>query len=261
MHLDSNLEFWQARASLVTIDAAGSPLPIPDDVRLYLMGSTQHGPATKSVVGICQQPNNTAVQAPVVRATMARLIDWVRKGTPPPDSRYPMQPGDLAKLDRAAIGFPDLSPIGVKFPTVMNELAVAEPNVIPFRTNVAKTYRALIPRTNADGHDLAAVLLPDVAVPLATYSGWGLRRAGFAEGDLCGLNGIQIPLAPDATKRRATGDPRPSIEERYGTRAGYVRQVAEVGRKLQAQGFLLGEDVDRFVERARDEQRVSHLAP
>jgi hypothetical protein len=261
MHLDSNLEFWQARASLVTLDAAGRQVSIPDNVRLYLMGSTQHGPAAQSVAGICQQPNNTAVQAPLVRATMARLIDWTSKGTPPPNSRYPMQPGDFAKLDRAAIGFPDLSPIGVKFPAVMNELAVTDPGAIPFRTNPTKTYVALIPRTNADGHDLAAVLLPDVGVPLATYSGWGLRRAGFAEGNLCGLNGIQIALAPDAAKRRATGDPRPSIEERYGTRAGYVRQVEAAGRKLQGEGFLLSEDVDRFIERARSEPRVGHLAP
>ncbi len=261
MHLDSNLEFWQARASLVTLNALGQPVPVPENVRLYLMGSTQHGPATQSTVGICQQPNNTAVQAPIARSLLARLTDWTVKGTLPPDSRYPMQPRNFAPLDRAAIGFPDLSPIGVKFPAVMNSLTIVDPRVVPFRGDPAKSYVSLIPKTNADGHDLAAVLLPDVAVPLATHSGWGVRRAGFAEGDLCGLNGIQIPLAPDAAKRQATGDPRLSIEERYKTRSGYVRQVDVVGQVLESEGFLLREDRERFVERARTDARVGHLAP
>ena len=74
-------------------------------------------------------------------------------------------------------------------------------------------------------------------------------------------NGIQIALAPDAAKRRATGDPSPSIEERYGTRAGYARQVEAAGRKLQGEGFILSEDVDRFIERVRSEPRVGHLVP
>ena len=56
---------------------------------------------------------------------------------------------------------------------------------------------------------------------------------------------------PDAAKRLASGDPDPSIGERYGTRAGYVRQVEAAGRKLQEEGFPLSEDVDRFIGRAQ----------
>ena len=84
--------------------------------------------------------------------------------------------------------------------------------------------------------------------PLATYSGWSLRRSGFAEGALCGLNGIQIPLAKDGAERNAKGDPRPYIAERYGTRAGYVAQVEAAARRLQADGFLLEEAVLRRCE-------------
>jgi hypothetical protein len=261
MHLDSNLEFWQARASLTTHDGEGRPVPVPSDVRFYLMGSTQHVSAAQSVANICHQPNNTAVQTPLVRAAMANLIAWARDGKEPPASRYPLKPADLAPLDRAAVGFPDLSPIGVRFPSVMNELVVVDHSKIPFRPDPARRYASWLPRTDQDGHDIAAVRLPDVAVPLATHSGWNLRRAGFAEGALCGLNGIQIPLAKDGTERSTKGDPRRSIAERYTTRTDYVQQVEMASRRLQAEGFLLEEDVLRIVDRAQREPRVAHLAP
>lgn len=261
MHLDSNLEFWQARASLLGTDGRGRPVPAPEGVRFYLMGSTQHGPASESVAGICQQPNNTAVQAPLVRAAFQQLIEWAQNGTAPAANRYPLQASELAPLNRAAIGFPDLSALGVRFPTVMNELAVVDSRQVPFRAEAGSQYLTMLPRTNGDGHDLAAVLLPDVAVPLATYSGWNLRRAGFAENQLCTTNGIQVPLARDAAQRLAIGDPRLSIAERYGSRSGYVRQVAAAARSLQAERFLLPEDAQRFIEAAEKEPRVGHLAP
>jgi hypothetical protein len=261
MHVDSSLEFWQARSSLLTVDSAGRAIAAPEQVRYYLMGGTQHGPAQRSSAGICQQPNNTAVQAPLVRALFQHLDRWARDGVAPPASRFPMAPADLAPLDRAAIGFPDLSPLSVRFPTVFNSLAVVDPTRVPFQPNAQRGYASLLPKTNADGHDLAAVRLPDVDVPLATYTGWNLRKAGFAENQLCGINGMELPLAADAAQRQRTRDPRPSMAERYGSRAGYVQQVEASAARAVAQGFLLQEDAARFVEAARREPRVAPLAP
>jgi hypothetical protein len=260
MHLDSNLEFWQARASLLGVDGRGRSVPVPENVRFYLMGSTQHGPASRSVAGICKQPNNTAVQAPLVRAAFQQLVDWTGKGRPPADSRYPLSNANLAPLDAKAMGFPDLAPMGIEFPTRKNELAVVDPRTVPFAPDVALRYATLLPRTNSDGHDLAAVLMPDVAVPLATYSGWNVRRAGYAEGELCGLNGIQIPFAKDEAERKAKRDPRLSIVERYSTQSAYVEQVTAAANRLQAERFLLAEDAQRFIEAAKREPRVAHLS-
>ena len=262
MHLDSNLEFWQARASLVVTDGAGRPLALPADVRTYLMASTQHGPSARPEAGICQQLNNPANQSTMVRALMARLIDWSRTGKAPPDSRYPtLAAGALVAPTRTAIGFPDLSPMGVAFPAVYNELAVVDHGTVPPRADPTRRYDVLVPRTDADGHDIAGVRLPDVAVPLATHSGWGLRKAGYADGQLCGLNGIYVPFARDAAERAANRDPRPSIAERYGTREVYVRQVRTASEQLVADGFMLDEDVARWVRRARAEPRVAQLPP
>uniref|UniRef100_UPI0033658F72 alpha/beta hydrolase domain-containing protein n=1 Tax=Variovorax brevis TaxID=3053503 RepID=UPI0033658F72 len=89
MHVDSNLEFWQARASLVVTDGAGRDVPVPGNVRLYLMSSTQHVSAATPSAGNCQMPNNPARQSSTYRALMARMITWARDGQALPPSRYP----------------------------------------------------------------------------------------------------------------------------------------------------------------------------
>lgn len=259
MQLDSNLEFWQARAALVVADGRGKAIPIPRDVRLYLMASTQHGPAAKPGIGICQQLNNPAAQAPLSRALMARLIAWAHDGRTPPASRYPTVGKGLVEPQRAAIGFPDLAAIGVNFPKVYNQLTVVDYAANPPRIDAAKPYKITMPRTDKDGHDIDGVRMPEIAAPLATYSGWGLRKAGFGEGDLCGLNGVYVPFAKDATERTATRDPRPSIAERYVSRRAYVGKFKAAAAALRKDGFLLDEDVARLSEAAAKDPRIAHL--
>ena len=45
-------------------------------------------------------------------------------------------------------------------------------------------------------------------------------------------------------------DPRPSIRERYPTRASYVRAIAAACERLVRERLLLEEDADRYVELA-----------
>ena len=85
------------------------------------------------------------------------------------------------------------------------------------------------------------------------YTGWNLRRAGFAEGEQRGLTGSFIPLAATEDDRRRSGDPRPSIAERYPNHGDSVSWVAEAAHRLQNQRFMLQEDVNRTVERAERE--------
>ena len=70
MHVDSSVEFWQGRASLVVTDGAGKDVALPRDARAYLMASTQHVYADTPRVGICKYPNNPARQAPLVRSLL-----------------------------------------------------------------------------------------------------------------------------------------------------------------------------------------------
>ena len=51
--------------------------------------------------------------------------------------------------------------------------------------------------------------------------------------------------------RLARGDPRPSIEERYDGRDGYVEAVEQAVRALQQDRLLLREDAERIIATAR----------
>lgn len=95
------------------------------------------------------------------------------------------------------------------------------------------------------------IVFPEIAVPLGTYTGWNLRSPQVgAETMLSPLDGMFIPFAKTKVEREKTGDPRPSLEERYPTHAEYLSRLSEAAKKLQVEGFLLDEDVTRIIERA-----------
>ena len=263
IHLDSSLEYWQARASLVVTDGRGRDLVLPDNLRVYLMASTQHGPAATATQGICARVNNTTQQNQNYRALMARLIEWARDGKAPPPSRHPtIASGQLVAATAQAMGFPDLSSLGMTVPAP-NPLNVVDhasvPPVAAASGSSGSGYAVLVPRVDADGLDASGIRLPDVAVPLATYTGWNQRREGFAPGQLCGLNGSMLPFAANAADRTAKRDPRPSIAERYASRAAYLERVRGAADALARDGFLLPEDVEAWMAAAPKQAALQAL--
>jgi hypothetical protein len=86
--------------------------------------------------------------------------------------------------------------------------------------------------------------------PLGTYVGWNVTAAGFNKGKICGLNGAFIPFAKTKAERLATGDPRPSLEERYASHKAYVAAVKAATDQAVAERFLLREDADRLIAEA-----------
>ena len=124
------------------------------------------------------------------------------------------------------------------------------PTVIP--PEVGGEYPSLVSSVDADGNELGGVRLPAIAVPLATYTGWNVRHpdiggAGQTLAPGGTVVGGAIPFAVTRAERLASGDPRPSIEERYGSREEYLARVRESGEALVASGFMLAEDVDVVV--------------
>ncbi|MFC7538192.1 alpha/beta hydrolase domain-containing protein [Siccirubricoccus deserti] len=103
---------------------------------------------------------------------------------------------------------------------------------------------------DADGNELGGVRLPDIAVPRGTYTGWNLYAAEGLQGELCDREGSFLVFAPDAATRQASGDPRPSLAERYATPAAYVAAVRAAAEALVAKRLLLAEDVTSFVAQA-----------
>src|SRR5262249_10340529 len=112
-------------------------------------------------------------------------------------------------------------------------------------------YHVLVPAVGGDGNEVAGIHLPEIAAPVATYSGWNLRSEPVgAAGSLGRWSGSYLPFAPTAQERKGTGDPQPSIAARYPTRDHYVARVTEAAVRLRDEGFLLDEDVVAIVKAA-----------
>jgi hypothetical protein len=249
-HTQHAAEYWHRSGSLVHTDPAGTrDAEIPANVRLYTFGGMQHSP-THSPIQHADNPPNPADPKPFLRALLDALDAWVRDGTAPPPSVYPrIDRGTLVPFEKA--GFPAVP--GVRYPQVIQRphaldrgpdfeergiLSVEPPRRLG-------DYGVLVPRSDADGNDLGTLLVPEIAVPLATYTGWNLRgREAGAEGMLAELMGSRLPFPRTREERAARGDPRASIEERYPTLEAYREKFLAACERLVAGRYLLKEDVE-----------------
>jgi hypothetical protein len=196
-----------------------------------------------------------------MRALTVALIDWVTKGTEPPPSQYPrLDRGQLAPANKAALGFPNIpgapSPDGLVNPVFDFDLGPDfnyqdESGLITKQPPaIKKILPTLVPKVDRDGNDLGGVPSVLRQVPLGTYLGWNVVSAGFDKGKVCTLNGGYVPFAKTKAERMAAGDPRPSLEERYGTHQAYVDAVKAAADKAVAERFLLRADADRLIAEA-----------
>jgi hypothetical protein len=251
---DSN-SYWFKLASLTTTQPDGSAdLPDHPLVRSYLLSSIAHAVGVGR--GSCTFDRNPATPGPAIRALLKVLTDWVTSATDPPPSRVPrVDTGTLVQpVPQSAVGFPDLP--GVRYTGLMTSAEVYDygpefargilTTLPPIATGIR--YTTLVPKVDPDGHDIAGIRLPDVEAPIATHLGW--NTSCHAPRDECGPYGSFIPLAATRAERTATGDPRLSLEERYGTRRAYVRSVQLAADRLVEARFLLREDADAYVAAA-----------
>jgi hypothetical protein len=116
-------------------------------------------------------------------------------------------------------------------------------------------YRVFVPKTDADGNDIAGIRLPDISVPLATYTGYAYRAPVAGDPvpmvDGCDASGQRIPFLETQAERIAAGDPRLSIQERYADHATYVNLVAAAAQQLQAERLMLDMDVQAYIAAAQ----------
>ncbi len=258
MDVNSSNEYWVKGGSLLHTDTRGRDLPDPRDVRHYLFSSFPHQSGDGN--GICQQPRNDLSPGPGLRALLVALDEWVAEGVRPPTSRIPRR-GDrtlVPSLPQRVAGFPRIPGVvytGLK--TTGDILIFGRRtrqgilDVLP-PLRLDDIYSVRVPRTDRDGNEIPGIRFPDVEVPLATYTGWALRAPEFGGNDLCDQFGQRIPFAATLEERQLSGDPRLSIEERYPSNRVYVRRVQRAAERLERQRLLLDEDVQRFIDSARD---------
>jgi Alpha/beta hydrolase domain len=242
---NSSTEYWQKGASLVHTDPTGrSDTDLPPNVRVYLIAGTQHGARPDASSGPCINPRNPHSATPALRALFVALEEWVTKGTAPPPSRVP-RIADGTAVTAESIEMPALP----GFATAPGANRIVPPvDWINPPGHVDNVYGARVCAVDANGNEVAGILLPPIAVPLGTHTGWNVYRA--QPGELADRDGSFIAFARIRQEREAAGDPRPSLEERYGTHEAYVAKVKAVTEVLVAERLLLAADAAAYVKAA-----------
>lgn len=266
-------ELWGLRMSpaLVGTDAHGD-VPIPANVRRYYFPGVSHGgsrdsgfaPATPiaDLNGLrCVMPGNPNPIAATLRALQRALVEWVMEDRAPPPSRYPrLATGELVAPTARAMGWPAIpgapTPEG-RINVLLDQDFGPGLNHVDLSGVVTRqpprfrgVIPALVPRLDADGNELGGVASVQMRVPLGTYTGWNARVEGYGAGGGCGFFGGFIPFARTRGERLAAGDPRPSLQERYGDHRGFVDHVRREVAVQMIDRLLLPEDGDKLIAAA-----------
>ena len=267
--VNSASEYWCKASSLLHTDTQGHDLPDPENVRFYLLSGLSHlvGDITNRMN--LQQLTNGVSPYAAHRALLVALDHWVTKGIVPPESRVPRRAENAAcavTRPGSQTGFVPQEELG--WPTIpgvaYNGLITTRYHldfgpefdrgiVSNYKPSLAgrPTYPIFVSKVDKDGNEVAGIRLPPVKAPVATTTGWALRRAGFGENEGGEADGQHIPFKTTKEERLATGDPRLSLEERYKDHDGYVMAVAKAAKQLEKERLLLPADVQRYIEEAR----------
>ncbi len=265
---NSGMEYWWSGGSLGHMDVKATvDIEPPADVRHYFLAGTQHGAGSLPLSARTEDgiptlhPMNTVDYRPLLRAAFLNLVEWVSDSKEPPPSEFPrLAHGTAVTRESLKASFERIP--GVTFPSVLPVRRRLDfgPNaaegVMRLPPEEGEAYVTRVSAVDADSNDLAGVRPLDVRAPLATYMGWNPRHPDVGgQGQFYFGNplvGSTIPFARTQTERQESGDPRPSLEERYGTRDGYLKRVREVAQEMIAEGWLLADDFDLAVQQAGD---------
>jgi hypothetical protein len=261
---NTSYEYSGRAASLIHTTAdAKSDAAIGPNLRIYHFTGLQHysGPfpparGEGSLLG-------RAPQSPLPirffwRAMIANMDAWVRAGTAPPPSVYPtiaahtlVPLGEYAFPRIPRVELPSEANIGYRLdfgPDWRDGILALQP------PHVGKPFPILVPQVDADGNELGGIHLPEISVPLATYTGWNLRDPSIgAASQRLPFEGSFLPFPKNAAERQQLGDPRKSIAERYPDRATYLERFARAADELIQQRWLLPEDRTPLLQRGEQE--------
>jgi hypothetical protein len=265
-------------------------IPLPANVhRYYTPGGTHGGGAANftwtSPATITTPAGQGLPTSPIPAThtnnalTYAFFIQLIMQGVPMPPSVYPtVARGELLPNTAAALGYPDFHltvprltyhgdqawvPFVYDFgPGENYDQQSGIPTIQPPIINaVLQGYGA---RVNGDGNEIVTGM-PTVLgeAPLGTYVGWNLATTGWygpnasngpgSVGQVfagAGNSGGYWPFWDTMAARLAANDPRPSLEERYGTHAGYVCVVTRAVNRAVAQRLLLPSEAPTLIANA-----------
>ncbi len=247
---NTSTEYWRLPTALIHTTPDGVTDVAPADTsRIYLFSGTQHVPAPfprNRTDGL--QVGNPNDYTWFLRSLLLKLDDWIRDGTLPPQSRHPhVADGTLVALE--ALEFPSIP--RVRRPTDVSRA---------YRLDYGREFESLgiiskeppegdtalpflVPQIDETGNEIAGLRSPELAVPLATHTGWNPYSPIASQGSY-------IPFARTRSEREASGDSRLSVAERYASREQYLGLVAGEALTLIEDGYLLSGDLPAILQRA-----------
>ena len=269
MFTNTSAEYWRGDAALIHTDLETMrDAPESPSVRRYHFAGSQHGAGefppleVRTNDGIRGQlPFNSVDYTPLLRTTLQNLDRWVSTGEPPPASRHPrLSDGTAVESASLMDRFANLPGVRVPPQTTRAVRLDYGPEAYLSRTtklpaDVGEEYPALVSDIDESYNEHSGIRLPDLTVPVATYTGWNLRDSSIGNPDLFigitgGLAGWTLGLPATAADRASSGDPRLSIAERYSSKEEFLRQVEVAARALIEERYMLEDDLERVVERA-----------
>ena len=248
---NGSYEYWGRAASLIHTSPDGKQdAPLAKDTRVYFFAGSQHGSgAIPPRAAEAQNPGSVIDYRASLRALLLAMQAWLKDGIEPPASEYPRIAKDQL-VSLGAYAFPKIP--GVQIPAIKREAYRLDFSMEPPKAGAP--YPTLVPQVDQDGNETSGIRMPEVQVPLASYTGWNLRSKNIgAPEELYSMAGSFIPFAATKAEREKRKDPRISIEERYPTEADYLERITAAAQKLVEAGFLLDEDVPKLRERAAKE--------
>jgi hypothetical protein len=263
-YTNSSYEYYGRAASLIHMTVDGKQdAPLAKDTRIYLFAGGQHGPASFPPSRQGTQLANPNDFRRSMRALLLAMNDWLATAKEPPASQYP-RIADETLVSLAALKFPKIP--GVRLPQRIQTAYRLDfgpdfrssgiVSIEPPRVGIA--FPTLVPQVDGDGNETSGIRLPEIQVPLATFTGWNLRNPELgAEDELLNMVGSFIPFARSKDERARRQDPRLSIEERYADRETYLQKVVAAARQLAEQGYILEHDLPTIVQEAGS--RWDHL--
>jgi hypothetical protein len=261
-YTNTSAEYYRGDASLIHTDPDGrNDVAHGPNVRVYHFAGTEHGlgvwPPTDIQVAPAdptgpiersQHLRGVLDYSLLLRACLVHLDRWVVDGVEPPPSRHPrLADGTAVAPELLARVFAGIR--AARYPPHCAKPRRLDWSTMPPRPGQA--FGSLVSAVDADGNELAGIALPELTVSLATHTGWNLRHPDIGGADqLLVFAGATISFARTRVEREASGDPRPSVEERYPSRTDYLDRVRQAARSLVDASYLLEEDVELSVAAA-----------
>ena len=248
---NGSYEYWGRAASLIhTTQDGKQDAPLAKDTRIYFFAGSQHGAGSIPPHPVqAQNPGGVNDYHVAMRALLVAMQAWLKDGKEPPASQYPRIAKDQL-VTLGAFAFPKIA--GVVVPARKREAYRLDFSVEPPKAGMP--FPTLVPQVDADGNETSGIKMPEIDVPLASYTGWNLRSPMIgAPEELYSMVGSWIAFPVNKAERKKRKDPRLSIEERYPTKGDYLERITASAQKLVDAGFLLDLDVPKLRERAAKE--------